>query len=143
MIIVSKCLAGACCRYNGGAKPDERIMRLVAEGRAVPVCPEQLGGLATPRLPTELTASGEQVLEGRGRAVMRDGTDVTAEFIAGANAALAIAKQCMASHAVLKANSPSCGCGQIYDGSFTGRLKKGRGVAAALFEANGITVETI
>ena len=143
MIIVSKCLTGECCRYDGGSKPDERIIELVKNGLAVPVCPEQLGGLPTPRKPSELTADGAEVLMGRGCVVMCDGTDVTEAFIKGANAALDIAKACGAERAVLKAHSPSCGCGLVYDGSFSGKLIPGSGVTAALFEANGIKVETI
>lgn len=143
MLIVSKCLAGECCRYDGGCRPDERIMRLVAEGKATAVCPEQLGLLPTPRTPTELTASGEQVLCGAARAVTRDGRDVTQAFISGAKAALEIAVECGAEQAILKAHSPSCGCGQIYDGSFSGKLTEGDGVTAALFKAHGITVYTI
>ncbi len=143
MIVVSKCLAGECCRYDGGSKPDARAAELVKNGLAVPVCPEQLGGLPTPRCPSELTCDGAEVLAGRGRVVMKNGADVTGEFIAGAQAALRIARECGAKHAILKAHSPSCGCGLVYDGSFTGRLVPGRGVTAALFEANGITIETI
>lgn len=143
MLIVSKCLTGECCRYDGGSKPNERIKALVEAGLAVAVCPEQLGGLSTPRTPTELTADGAEVLAGRGRAVMKDGTDVTAEFIKGAYAALDIAKSCGAAKAILKAHSPSCGAGLIYDGSFSGRLKEGSGVTAALFAANGIEAESI
>ena len=143
MLIVSKCLTGDCCRYDGGSKPDERIRELVSKGEAIAVCPEQLGGLPTPRTPTELTASGEMVLAGRGCAVMRDGTDVTSCFIKGAYAALKIAREAGATRAVLKARSPSCGCGEIYDGSFTGKLAPGSGVAAALFALYGIEVDTI
>lgn len=143
MIVVSKCLTGECCRWDGGTKMNESIKRLVESGEAVAVCPEQLGGLSTPRLPTELTASGEAVLAGRGRAVMSDGTDVTSCFIKGAYAALKAARECGATRAILKANSPSCGCGAIYDGGFCGRLVKGSGVAAALFELYGIEVRSI
>lgn len=143
MIVVSKCLTGACCRYDGGSKPDSRIIELVERGLAVAVCPEQLGGLDTPRLPSELTADGAEVLAGRGRVVMCDGTDVTEAFIKGAREALKIAKEHGADRAVLKAHSPSCGCGLVYDGSFSGRLIPGSGVTAALFEAEGITVDTI
>ena len=142
MIIVSKCLTGECCRYDGGSKPSSRVMELIKNGQAVAVCPEQLGGLSTPRLPSELTADGAEVLKGRAQVMMSGGRDVTAEFIAGAYAALDIAKECGAKRAILKAHSPSCWCGLVYDGSFTGRLVPGRGVTAALFEANGITVET-
>ncbi|MCR5808899.1 MAG: DUF523 domain-containing protein [Clostridiales bacterium] len=142
MLIVSKCLTGECCRYDGRSTPDEEIIALVKAGKAIAVCPEQLGGLPTPRTPAELTASGEAVLRGRGAAVTRDGRDVTAAFIAGANEALRIAKEAGAERAILKAKSPSCGHGLIYDGSFNGRLTCGSGVTAALFIGNGVAVET-
>ena len=142
MIMVSKCLAGECCRYDGKSSPDEEIIALVKAGKAIPVCPEQLGGLPTPRTPAELTASGELVLEGRGMAVTKDGRDVTEAFMSGAEKALLTAKESGATRAILKAKSPSCGCGRIYDGSFTGKLVDGSGVTAALFVKNGIAVET-
>ena len=143
MILVSKCLTGACCRYDGGSKPDAGVMALVAMGLAVPVCPEELGGLKSPRLPAELQAPAEDVIEGRGRVILRDGTDVTEQFIKGAAAALKIAKACGAKRAILKAKSPSCGHGLVYDGSFSGRLKEGSGLAAAMLKANGFEIETV
>lgn len=142
MIIVSKCLTGCPCRYDGKSKPDPAVVRLVERGEAVAICPEQLGGLPTPRVPAELTGSGEDVLDGFARAVTRDGRDVTGAFIAGAYAALSIAKNEGADRAILKSKSPSCGCGVIYDGSFTGSPVPGDGVTAALFKRNGITVDT-
>ena len=142
MLIVSKCFTGECCRYDGRSKPNLRIAALVKAGRAIAVCPEQLGGLPTPRVPAELTASGEKVLAGCARAVTRDGRDVTEEFVRGAREALKIALSCGAKRAVLKAKSPSCGCGLIYDGTFTGTLETGDGVFAALLKQNGIEVRT-
>lgn len=142
MLIVSKCLTGECCRYDGRSKPDPEIAALVNEGRAIAVCPEQLGGLPTPRVSAELTGTGEDVLSGKARAVTRDGRDVTEKFVTGAEKTLAIARLAGAKRAILKAKSPSCGCGLIYDGSFSGRLVPGTGVAAALLEKNGIEVET-
>jgi len=132
-IIVSACLAGINCRYDGTAKPCKKVMALVAEGRAVPVCPEQLGGLPTPR------QSSERV----GTCVLRkDGVDVTAEFIRGAEEALKLAKMIGATEAILKSKSPSCGSNQIYDGTFSGTTIPGDGVFAALCKANGISVKT-
>ena len=142
MLIVSKCFTGECCRYDAASKPDPAIARLVEEGLAVAVCPEQLGGLPTPRCPAELTGSGELVLCGKARAVTRGGRDVTENFIRWAQEALRIAKAHGAARAILKAKSPSCGRGLIYDGSFTGVLTEGSGVTAALFIQNGIEVET-
>ncbi|MBO4385130.1 MAG: DUF523 domain-containing protein [Clostridia bacterium] len=141
MIIVSKCLTGCPCRYDGKSKPDPGIAALVERGEAAAVCPEELGGLAVPRVPAELTGTGGDVLDGKARAVTRDGRDVTGAFIAGAYAALSIAKREGADRAILKSKSPSCGCGEVYDGSFTGSLTPGDGVTAALFKRNGIAVE--
>ena len=132
-IIVSACLAGLCCRYDGETKPCEAVVKLVREGRAVPVCPEQLGGLPTPRMPAE--KSGDRV-------VRQDGVDVTAEFVRGAEESLKLAKLIGARAAILKSRSPSCGCGVIYDGSFSGKPVPGDGVTAALFKANGIQIIT-
>ena len=106
-------------------------MELARQGRAVPVCPEQLGGLTTPRLPSE--RRGEQV-------VMRDGRDVTAEYRRGAEEALRLAELYGCRAAVLKERSPSCGCGRIYDGTFTGTLRPGDGVTAEMLKAHGMQV---
>jgi uncharacterized protein YbbK (DUF523 family) len=133
MIIVSACLAGLNCRYDGVAKPCEAVMRLVAEGKAIPVCPEQLGGLNTPRLPAEIRG---------GRVIRKDGADVTEEFQRGAQEALKLAQLAGAKSAILKARSPSCGCGEIYDGSFSGKVVPGDGVFAELCRLNGMDVKT-
>ena len=147
-ILVSACLAGYPCRYDGKAQTDSSIVELLRSGIAVPVCPECMGGLPTPRLPAEIVGgSGEDVLFGTAKVVASDKcdhvTDVTASFIKGAEAALAAAKENLASKAILKANSPSCGCGTIYDGTFSGTRKHGNGVTAAMLLANGISVESI
>jgi uncharacterized protein YbbK (DUF523 family) len=133
MIIVSACLADVHCRYDGGEKPCEAVIRLVAEGKAIPVCPEQLGGLPTPRLPAEQI--GDKVIR-------KDGMDVTAEFKRGAQEALNIAKLVGAKTAILKARSPSCGSGKVYDGSFSGRLVDGNGVFAYMCKEEGLEVKT-
>jgi uncharacterized protein YbbK (DUF523 family) len=133
MIIVSACLAGLHCRYDGGGKPNEVVIRLVAEGKAIPVCPEQLGGLTTPRLPVEIVNS---------RVIRKDGVDITAEFERGAQETLTLAKLAGVKSAILKAKSPSCGAGRIYDGSFSGKVISGDGVLAGLLKKNGITVKT-
>jgi uncharacterized protein YbbK (DUF523 family) len=133
MIIVSGCLAGLHCRYNGEAKPNEDVMRMVAEGRALPVCPEQLGGLSTPRLPAEIID---------GRVYRKDGMDITEEFQKGAKEALNLAQMVGANRAILKAKSPSCGSGKIYDGSFSGVQVNGNGVFAELLKNNGFEVKT-
>jgi uncharacterized protein YbbK (DUF523 family) len=133
MIIVSACLANVHCRYDGESKPCEAVIRLVAEGQAIPVCPEQLGGLPTPRLPAEQV--GDKVIR-------KDGVDVTAEFERGAQEALKIAQLVCAKTAILKARSPSCGSGKIYDGSFSDMLMDGNGVFAKMCKKNGIEVKT-
>jgi uncharacterized protein YbbK (DUF523 family) len=133
MIIVSGCLAGLHCRYNAEAKPNEEVMRLVAEGKALPVCPEQLGGLSTPRLPAEIR---------NGNVFRKDGVDITAEFRKGAEEGLKLAQMVGAKNAILKAKSPSCGSGKIYDGSFSGVQVDGNGVFAELLKNKGIDVKT-
>ena len=140
-VLVSACLAGRACRFDGSANPDDFVGRLVASGRAVLVCPEVDGGLGTPRPPAEIVGgSGEDVLAGRARVVTSDGADVTDAYIAGAERALAAALRTGARAAVLKARSPSCGRGAIYDGTFSRTTTAGDGVTAALLRANGIDV---
>jgi uncharacterized protein YbbK (DUF523 family) len=133
MIIVSACLAGVACRYDGAAKPCEKVIRLVAEGQALPLCPEQLGGLPTPRLPAEQIGD---------RVIRNDGLDVTAEFYRGAQEAIKLGRLVGAKKSILKARSPSCGCGKIYDGSFSGTLIDGNGVFTVLCKKDGIEVKT-
>lgn len=133
MIIVSGCLADIQCRYDGAAKPCEKVIKLVAEGKAIPVCPEQLGGLTTPRLPAEI--SGDRVIQ-------KDGTDVTGQFQRGAREALKLARLAGATIAILKARSPSCGRGKIYNGRFSGKLVDGNGIFADLCIQNKIEVIT-
>jgi uncharacterized protein YbbK (DUF523 family) len=139
--VVSACLAGAPCRYDGRARTDDGVVADVEAGTAVPVCPEALGGLPTPRRPAELVGGdGADVLDGRARVVDDEGTDVTAQYLVGAERALALARGIGVTEAVLQQRSPSCGGGRVYDGTFTGGLVAGDGVAAALLRRNGITV---
>lgn len=133
MLIVSACLAGFPCRYDGKKTINTAVQQLVKEGKAIPVCPEQLGGLPTPRLPAEMKA---------GKVINSDGNDVTEAFEKGAAVVLEIAKQYGCTDALLKARSPSCGKGRIYDGSFSGILIEGNGKTADLLMRNGITVTT-
>jgi uncharacterized protein YbbK (DUF523 family) len=142
-ILVSACLAGRACRFDGSAAADDAVRRLVAQKRAVLVCPEEAGGLPTPRPPAEIVGgSGEDVLEGRARVVTRDGRDVTPAYLEGAYRTLEVARRTGARGALLKARSPSCGKGHIKDGSFSGRLIAGDGVTAALLRAHGMAVVT-
>ena len=134
MIIVSACLAGYRCRYDGKTVPNDEIVALVKRGEAIPVCPEMLGGLPCPRTPSERSADGARVL-------MRDGKDVTEAFERGALETLRLARLYECDRAVLKARSPSCGCGRIYDGSFSDTLRDGSGVTAELLMSSGVAVE--
>ncbi|MBO7373457.1 MAG: DUF523 domain-containing protein [Oscillospiraceae bacterium] len=132
-VLVSRCLAGFSCRYDGGNNLVPEIRQLAENGFAVTACPEQLGGLPTPRIPSERVGD---------RVVNREGADVTAEFTAGAEAALQIALEHGCRTAILKSRSPSCGKGCIYNGKFSGELVPGNGVTADLLLQNGITVMT-
>lgn len=130
-ILISGCLLGLCCRYDGKSKPNENIKALSEKYYLIPICPEQLGGLSTPREPSEIV--GERV-------VSRSGKDVTEQYRKGAAEALRLARLFGCCKAVLKEHSPSCGFGRVYDGSFSGRLVDGNGVAAALLAENGIEI---
>lgn len=129
-ILVSACLLGVPCRYDGASKPCPAVAELERKYRLIPVCPEQLGGLPTPRPASEIGKDGK----------VRNtlGVDVTAQYRAGAEAALRLALANGCQIAVLKEKSPSCGSGRIYDGSFSGNLTDGDGVTVQLFRKNGI-----
>ncbi|MDD4504580.1 MAG: DUF523 domain-containing protein [Clostridiaceae bacterium] len=142
-ILVSACLIGTNCKYSGGNNLTPKVLELKKEHEIIPVCPEELGGLPTPREPCEIQeGSGKEVLAGKALVLNKTGEDVTEQFIKGAEETLALAKQHSCPVAVLKARSPSCGCGIIYDGTFSGELKEGNGVAAQLLLDNEIVVMT-
>jgi uncharacterized protein YbbK (DUF523 family) len=130
-LLISACLLGCRCRYDGASKVQPWAAELAARHELVPVCPEQLGGLATPRPPAE--RQGDRVMTAAG-------ADVTEQYRRGAEEALRLYGLLGCEAAVLKERSPSCGCGQIYDGTFTGTLVPGNGVAAALLLEKGIAV---
>ena len=130
---VSGCLAGLPCRWDGQSRPDPRVQKLVALGLCVVVCPEVQGGLLPPRRPCEICG---------GRVLARDGTDCTGAYVKGARKALALALAAGCRTALLKARSPSCGAGAVYDGSFTKTLKPGDGVFARLARQAGLDVYT-
>lgn len=134
MLAVSKCLAGFPCRYDGRDNLVPELRALVEAGEAVAVCPEELGGLPTPRVPSELQPDG--------RVRNRLGEDVTAQFVSGAERAMAICRAHGCTGAVLKARSPSCGRGVVYDGGFTGALVPGSGVFAQMLLRAGVPVTT-
>lgn len=132
-ILVSACLAGIACRFDGSARPLEPLVRMVREGKAIPVCPEVLGGLPTPRAIAEIRP-------GKGRVFTSRGEDVTEAFTRGAQEVLRLARAARARLAVFKERSPSCGVHQVYDGTFQGRIVPGRGIATAALVAEGIKV---
>ena len=132
-ILVSHCFLGEPCRYDGASRLDRQIIELHRAGHnLIPVCPELLGGLDVPRPPAELQPDG--------RVLTQDGQDVTAAFQVGAERVLELARENGCTIAILKARSPSCGSGEIYDGTFTHTLKPGWGVAAKLLGESGIEV---
>lgn len=140
-VLVSACLAGVECTYKGEGKPRRWAIELVAAGRAVLVCPEVAGGLPIPRPEAEIEhGDGDAVLDGRARIRTATGNDVTDAYIKGARIAVGTAKRSDAMLAVLKARSPSCGCGAIYDGTFSETLREGDGVAAAALRREGVSV---
>jgi len=140
--IISACLLGVRCAWDGEDKyKNDRAMRLAKRGVLIPVCPEQLGGLRTPRNKQEIRGgTGDDVLDGRSRVLTEKREDVTEEFVRGAAETLKIAQQFKIKEFIAKSKSPSCGCGQIYDGSFSGKLINGDGVTTAFLKRNGIKV---
>lgn len=141
MILVSSCLLGIYSKYDGSLNTHELLTEFCRKGKCIPVCPEQLGGLATPRAPVELTGCcGGQVLSGQGKAVTADGRDCSEAFIRGAEQLVTIARLTGATAAILKERSPSCGSSKIYDGTFSHTVVPGEGVATALLRRHGIAV---
>ncbi len=141
MKLVSACLLGHNCKYNGGNNLNLHLVRLLKDEEIIPICPEELGGLPTPRAACEIiNGSGNEVLLGKCRVHNKEGLDLTAEFLEGAEKTLDEAKKLGADMAILKSRSPSCGVGKIYDGSFSSTLKDGDGVTAALLKQFGLKV---
>ena len=130
-ILVSACLLGEPCRYDGKSKPCDRVIALKNTYNLIPICPEVMGGLPAPRTPSEIC--GERVL-------MKDGRDVTENYNRGAQKALEIARENACTVAILKEKSPSCGSGLIHNGSFDGGLVEGDGITTLLLKQNGIRV---
>ncbi len=139
MIMVSACLLGRNCKYSGG---NNYRSELDCDDEFLEFCPECAGGLEIPRAPAEIEPGfcGDDVISGRACVKDKEGKNVTEQFIKGAQAALEIAVSHNIKKAMLKQSSPSCGCGLIYDGTFSGTKKKGDGVTAALLKKNGIEV---
>lgn len=135
MILVSACLVGLNCKYNGGNNYNEEIFDLVKTGKAIPICPEQLGGLTTPRAPAEI-----KIIDGKRRVINNKGIDVTEEFEKGAEEVLKLVKSLNITKAILKSRSPSCGAGKIYSGNFDGELIDGNGILADLLLKSGVEI---
>ncbi|MBE6151228.1 MAG: DUF523 domain-containing protein [Firmicutes bacterium] len=136
MILISACLCGVNCKYNGKNNLNEECLELLKKGEAILVCPEQMGGLETPRNPSEI-----KIVNGEVKVFMNDGTDVTENYKRGAEEVLKLAKELNVKKAIFRKKSPSCGCGEIYDGTFTNTLTKGNGITTSLLLENSIEVE--
>lgn len=130
-ILVSACLLGENCKYNGKSNYCEKVIELSKKHNLIPACPEQLGGLPTPRAPSEIKQN---------KVINKVGEDLTNEFILGANKTLEIAKKFDCKYAILKARSPSCGFFEIYSGNFDKSLVLGNGITAELLSKNNIIV---
>lgn len=143
-IVISACLLGVRCRYDGGDSRNEAAIKQSETDQLIPVCPEEAGGLPTPRPPAEIVGGdGDDVLNGKAKVMTVDGTDVTDAYLKGAHHALQVAQSHGATQVILKARSPSCGCGDIYDGTFSGTLTTGDGVTTALLKRHGIIVTSM
>ena len=141
MILVSACLLGINCKYNGDNNKNEKVEEYLKGKQFIVVCPEQLGGLSTPRNPSEIIRlDGKAVIEGKTSVISNKRLDVTKKFKQGAMETLKIAKLYGCKKAILKEGSPSCGSSCIYDGTFTGKKVPGEGVTTALLRQNGIEV---
>lgn len=130
-ILVSACLAGVNCKYNGKNNENQKIIELIKENDVILICPEQLGGLKTPRTPAEIQNK---------KVITKDNIDVTKEYQKGAEEVLKLAKQFNIKKAILKSKSPSCGKGKVYDGTFSNILIEGNGITTELLQKNGIEV---
>lgn len=142
MILVSACLLGVNCKYNGGNNKNEEVMEFLKDKKFIMVCPEELGGLNTPRIPCEMVGLARDILNNKGKIVNKNGDDVTEKFLKGAYETLKIAKSKNIKKAILKAKSPSCGKGLVYDGTFSKKLVLGNGIVAQILKDDGIEVIT-
>jgi len=133
MKLCSACLLGVNCRYDGQSKQNKKVINLAKREPLIPICPEQLGGLPTPREPAE---------QKREKVITKQGLDVTDNFKQGAEQVLRLAKLFGIKEAILKQRSPSCGVGQIYDGTFSGKIISGDGVTTTLLKENGVRVSS-
>ena len=134
MKLCSACLLGIKCRYDGKNKFNRKVIEISKREELIPVCPEQLGGLKTPREESEIQVDGN--------VKTKSGKDITAELKKGAEEVLKIVKKFGITEAILKQKSPSCGCGKIYDGTFSGKIIEGDGITTELLKKNGIKIKT-
>lgn len=143
MILVSACLIGVDCKYNGCNNKNDKLVDYLKDKNIVPVCPEQLGGLCTPRIPAEIVGgSAEDVINGKAKVINKEGLDITAEFLKGAYETLKICRTLGVKKAILKEKSPSCGINKVYDGSFKSNIIDGYGITAALLIKNGVDLKS-
>ena len=141
--LVSSCLAGKNCAYDGKSRSNSAVLSFLEGTQYIDLCPELVAGLSSPREKHEITGgTGRDVLEGRAKVLSESGKDMTEDFIRSAKEVLRQAEEAGVTDAILKARSPSCGKGRIYDGSFTSTLRSGNGVTAELFEQSGINILT-
>lgn len=144
MILVSACLLGVNCKYNGENNRNERVIEFLKDKKFVMACPEELGGLNTPRIPCEMVGLAKDILNNKdkGKVINKSGDDITENFLKGAYETLKIVKSNNIKKAILKAKSPSCGYGLVYDGTFSEKLTLGNGVTAQILKDNNIDVIT-
>ena len=135
MILISACLVGINCKYNGKNNYNEKALELVKSGKAIPICPEQLGGLTTPRNPSEI-----KTINNKRYVINNQNEDVTEQFVRGANEVLKLAKELDVEKVILQSRSPSCGVGKIYSGNFDKKLIDGNGILAQMLIENNIEV---
>ena len=141
IIVISACLGGIACRYDGNDNLVSKIEELLQQEDTVLICPEVLGGLPTPRPSAEIIGgNGDDVLDGKAKVMTKDGEDVTEAFVSGAYKALEQIKNLHPEYIILKERSPSCGSSTIYTGEFNGNKQTGFGVTTALFKRQGFTV---
>ena len=140
MIVISSCITGVKCRYNGSSSYNEKLLKSINKNY-IHICPEILAGLKTPRKPCEIFGgSGEDVLNGNAKIIDKDGFDITEQMLTGAKKALKMCLENKVTKAYLKTKSPTCGYDKIYDGTFSSTLRKGNGIFSALLIKNGIKV---
>ena len=141
MYLISACLCGVNCKYNGLNNYNEICDKLFTSGKAILVCPEQLGGLPTPRIPSEIIGESSNILNNNnGSVIDKNGNYVTPQFVKGAKETLQIAKKLNIKKAILKDGSPSCGVNYIYNGNFNGSKIKGMGLTAQLLKESSIDI---